>query len=70
MGGLILKSGKNCPEYQQDRFKNLNLKIFRTAMIKNIKKHNDCHYTGEGKYLYKIKLSDDNQSYELSRTKL
>jgi len=30
-----LKSGKNCPEYQQNRFKNLNLKIFRTAMTKN-----------------------------------
>jgi hypothetical protein len=51
---------------------NKNMKIEYTfkANIKNIKKHNDCHYTGEGKYLYKIKLSDDNQSYELSRTKL
>jgi len=36
MGGLTLKSGKNCPEYQQNRFKNLNLKIFRTAMVLNI----------------------------------
>lgn len=51
---------------------NENMKMEYTikANIESLREHNDSHYAGEGKYLYRIKLNNNSQLYELSRTNL